>query len=142
MSLKNDVRKREILCFVEKYAEQMGVTPTTDTVAREMGLAKSTVSKYIARLIEEGALEKAGRYGLICSEGPRPRARMKILGAVACGKPILAQEDAVGYITVDEDILGGKGEYFALVAEGNSMINAGIEDGDIVYVEKRDFADE
>ena len=142
MSHRNDERKTDILRFVERYLEQNGASPTTDIIAREMGIAKSTVSKYTARLIADGALERVGRYGLVCRDMPRPRARMKILGAVACGKPILAREDVLGYVTVDEDILGGDREYFALVADGNSMINAGIANGDIVYVEKRDYADD
>ena len=71
----------------------------------------------------------------------RPKAGMPIIGTVACGKPKLADEDVEGYITVDEDIMGGYGEYFALVADGDSMINVGIESGDIVYIEKTDYAE-
>ena len=141
MRAKNEEKKIEVYEFINRYISINGTSPTTAEICAAVGLAKATVSKYVNRLAEEGLLDRVGRYGLISSSVMRPKARMPIIGTVACGKPKLADEDVEGYITVDEDIMGGYGEYFALVADGDSMINVGIDSGDIVYIEKTDYAE-
>ena len=142
MSGRNEQRKAEIYSFINGYLRENGVSPTTEEICRQFGISKSTASKFVNRLAEEGLLGRVGRYGLVSADAPRPRARMPIVGSVACGRPTLADEDIMGYITVDEDILGSSGEYFALVAEGDSMIDADIRSGDIVYVERADTAED
>ncbi len=141
MRSKNEERKKEVYEFINGYINENGTSPTTAEICAALGLAKATVSKYVNRLTEEGLLDRIGRYGLISAETSRPKNRLPIIGSVACGKPKLAEEDIEGYVTVDEDIMGKGGEYFALVADGDSMINVGIETGDIVYVEKTDYAE-
>ena len=140
MNRKNDKRELEIFDFVNNYLQSNGFSPTTDEICHEFSIAKSTASKFINRLIEGGMLEKNGRYGLTLP-GRNGRGIAPILGAVACGKPILASEDIEGYLTVDEGVMG-QGEFFALRAEGDSMINAGISSGDLVYIRRQDSADE
>ena len=66
---------------------------------------------------------------------------LAIVGRIACGTPILAEENIESYLTISGDFLGA-GEFFALRAKGNSMINAGIDDGDIVIIKKQSAADE
>lgn len=141
MSLKNEQRKWEIYEFINSFIKENGISPTTDEISKTLGVAKSTVSKFVNRLADEGLIGRMGRYGFISQGAPRPKSRMPIVGSVACGKPRLTEEDVEGYISVDEDILGGGGEYFALIADGESMIEAGIRSGDIVYIEKTDFAE-
>ena len=68
-------------------------------------------------------------------------ANIPIVGSIACGKPTFALEDVQGYLPINKKMLGG-GEFFALIAEGNSMVNVGVSDGDLVVVRKQDFADE
>ena len=141
MRAKNEDKKIEVYDFINGYISENGTSPTTAEICAAVGLAKATVSKYVNRLADEGLLDRIGRYGLVSSSVQRPKARMPIIGSVACGKPKLAVEDIEGYITVDEDIMGNSGEYFALIADGDSMINAGIDSGDIVYIEKNDYAE-
>ena len=140
MNRKNDKRELEIYNFVNKYLQNNGFSPTTDEICREFSIAKSTASKFINRLVEGGLLEKYGRYGLALP-GRSGRGVAPILGAVSCGKPILANEDIEGYLTVDESVMGS-GEFFALRAEGDSMIDAGISSGDLVYVRRQSSADD
>ena len=64
-----------------------------------------------------------------------------IVGEIACGSPILAEENIESYLTISGSFLGD-GEYFALIAYGDSMINAGIDDGDYVVIRKQSFANE
>ena len=135
MSRKNEERTREVYLFVKKYIREHGVSPTISRVAEEFGMAKSTTSKYLTRLIEEGAIERRGRYGMQTMENTYVPYMMPVIGIVACGKPILAVEDIKGYIPLDESM--ARGEYFGLVAKGDSMIDVGINDGDVVYVRRQ-----
>jgi repressor LexA len=64
-----------------------------------------------------------------------------MVGNIACGTPILAEENIESYLTISGDFLG-QGEFFALRAQGDSMINVGINDGDYVVIRKQSFADE
>ena len=139
MRPRNESRKIEVYEYVNNYIKNKGVSPTTDEICSSLGMAKSTVSKYMNRLIEEGALKRRGRYGTVSSESAHTYTRMAVIGRVACGKPILAKEDIEGYIPIDEASLGG-GEFFGLIAEGDSMIGVGIEEGDVVYERRQSTA--
>lgn len=141
MRPKNEERKIEVYRFVTDFIRERGVCPTTVEIGNALGMAKSTVSKYMSRLEEEGMIEKYGRYQTVTADKPYTCKRMPIIGSVACGKPILAVEDIEGYVPIDEDSLG-RGEFFGLIASGNSMIEAGISDGDIVYIKRQSTADD
>ena len=125
----------EVYAFVTGFMKEYGVSPTTQQIADRLVMSKSTVSKYMTRLEEEGFLERFGRYRTVTSERTS-YTKMPILGSIACGEPILAIEDVEGYIPIDEGELGA-GEYFGLIARGDSMINAGISDGDTVFVRRQ-----
>lgn len=141
MSKRNDVREREMLDFIREYIRKEGFAPTTDTIADALGCGKATVSKYVTRLIEVGELVRHTRYGLALPDTAPNLPRMPIVGSIACGKPKLAREDIEGYITADPEIVG-VGDFIALIADGDSMIDAGIDDGDIVYVRRQASADD
>lgn len=68
---------------------------------------------------------------------PIKTKKLPVLGSIACGEPIFAEEEYQGYISVNEDINAD----FCLLAKGNSMINAGIKDGSIVFVKKQSTVD-
>ncbi len=139
MRTKNDKRKMEVYAFVTSFMNERGVCPTTREIGDALGMAKSTVSKYMSRLTEDGLVEKYGRYQTITAD-KHSYARMPVVGEIACGEPILAIEEVEGYLPIDEGALG-PGEYFGLIASGDSMINAGISDGDTVYVRKQSVPD-
>lgn len=141
MNPKNDQRMWEIYEFIKNYMDDNGQSPTTDQICKEFNISKATVSKFIGRLVENGDIERSGRYGLSLVDLSGPKISIPLIGTVACGKPILAREDIEAYITVDRRIMGD-GEFFALTARGNSMIEAGIRDGDIVYVRRQPYANE
>ena len=65
---------------------------------------------------------------------------MPVIGAVACGKPKLAVEDIKCYIPLDPSLKDG--EYFGLVADGESMIDVGIHSGDIIFIRRQETADD
>ncbi len=140
MSRKNDEKKIEIYRFIKNYINENGTSPTTLEICEEFKIAKSTTSKYVTRLTEEGYIERQGRYSMRTPGTSFTPYMMPVIGRVACGKPILAEEDIKGYIPLDESMT--RGEYFGLVAEGDSMIDIGVHDGDIVYVKRQNTCDE
>lgn len=142
MRPKNDERKMEVYRFVTDFMKERGVCPTTQEIGDTLGMAKSTVSKYMNRLMDDGLIEKYGRYQTILSDSSPLNGdfvMMPVVGSIACGQPILAIEDVEEYIPINVGLLG-YGEYFGLIARGDSMIDAGICDGDTVYVRKQNTA--
>ncbi len=142
MSPQNFERKMEVYRFVTEFNKERGVCPTTQQIGDTLGMAKSTVSKYMNRLIDDGLIEKYGRYQTVIKEDvelPPNFVMMPVVGTISCGQPILAIEDVEEYIPIDVSMLGF-GEYFGLIARGDSMIEAGIHDGDTVYIRKQNSA--
>ena len=142
MRPKNDERKMEVYRFVTGFMKEKGVCPTTQEIGDTLGMAKSTVSKYMNRLMDDGLIEKYGRYQTIIADVPDLPADytlMPVVGSISCGQPILAIEEVEEYIPINIGALGF-GEYFGLIARGDSMIEAGICDGDTVYVRKQTTA--
>ena len=140
MQKKNDERKLEVYNFINDFIKEYGVCPSYDEIASSIGCAKSTLFKYMKRLEEEGYIERYGRNQVVTVENSNSIDRVPVIGSVACGKPKLAIEDVQGYLPINIDWLG-RGEYFGLVADGDSMINIGINDGDIVIVRKQSTAE-
>ena len=142
MRAQNDERKMEVYRFVNDFMKERGVCPTTQEIGDKLGMAKSTVSKYMNRLMDDGLIEKYGRYQTFIPEAqvlPDNYTMMPVVGSISCGQPILAIEDVEEYIPIDVSLLG-YGEYFGLIARGDSMIDAGIHDGDTVYIRKQNSA--
>lgn len=140
MQKKNYERKLEVYNFINDFIKEYGVCPSYDEIASSIGCAKSTLFKYMKRLEEEGYIERYGRNQVVTVENSNSIDRVPVIGSVACGKPKLAIEDIQGYLPINIDWLG-RGEYFGLVADGDSMINIGINDGDIVIVRKQSTAE-
>ena len=139
MNPKNDKMKTRVYNYIKNTIEEQGYSPSFDEIAEALSCAKSTAHKFALRLIEEGYLERRGK-GLYIAGDPMVY-RMPVIGVVACGKPSIALEDVTRYIPIDRSNLRG-GEYFGLIAEGESMIKVGVCPGDIVFVEKSDTAND
>lgn len=137
---KNNERKEEIYHFINNFIKEYGVCPSYNEIAASVKCAKSTLFKYMKRLEEEGLIERYGRNQIVTVENSNAIDRIPVIGSIACGKPKLAYEDIQGYLPIDVEWLGS-GEYFGLVASGDSMINIGIKSGDIVIVRKQTTAE-
>lgn len=137
---KNDERKEDVYRFINNFIKEYGVCPSYDEIATSIKCAKSTLFKYMKRLEEDGLIERYGRNQIVTVENSNSIDRIPVIGSVACGKPKLAYEDIQGYLPIDMEWLGS-GEYFGLVASGNSMINIGIKTGDIVIIRKQSTAE-
>ena len=138
-------RQRAVLEFISQSIESRGYPPTLREIGEHMGIRSTNgVNDHLKALEKKGYLEredlKSRALRPISVEGAGPTGQMvevPILGRVAAGAPILAVEDASDTVKVDRFFLGPNREVFALKVKGDSMINAGIFDGDYIFVKKQ-----
>ena len=125
MRAKNEDTKIRIYEYINEYIKTHRVSPTITEIAKNANCAVSTAYKFLERLQDEGLIDMAGRGRITSTVNNWEMGYAPILGMVACGKPKLAVEDIQGYLPLNMDYFG-KGEYFLLIASGESMINAGM----------------
>ncbi|MBL8694005.1 MAG: repressor LexA [Planctomycetes bacterium] len=136
-------RQRDILDVFERYTRENGISPTLEEIATALGVNKVTVFGHVAELERKGVLTRAARgvsRSLQLREGASPSrsAPLRILGSIAAGAPIEALEEPE---VLDLSELTPPGaECYALRVRGDSMIDDGIHDGDLVLVERRTTA--
>jgi repressor LexA len=140
-------RQQEIWHFLVEYVDGHGYPPTVREIGERVGLASpSTVHAHLATL---------ERIGLIRRDPTKPRAieltghkrveaepsdvaRLPLLGRIAAGAPLLAEENVEDVVAVPEPL--GRGADFLLTVHGDSMVEAGILDGDTIVVQRADDA--
>ena len=147
--------QQKIYDYIAQTLAQQGYPPSVREIGDAVGLkSPSTVHLHLKHMEEMGVINKSGRKGraitlaqpaadtAIAPEAPQevepPAGRVPIVGTVAAGTPILAQECIEDYLTFDTG--GRDGEYFALRVRGESMLNAGILPGDLVVVHQQQEA--
>ncbi len=121
MRAKNEETKLRIYEFINEYIKVNRVSPTIREIAESVNCAVSTAYKFLGRLQDEGLIDMAGRGRITSSVNNFEMDYAPILGLVACGKPQPAIEDIQGYLPINMQYFGS-GEYFALVASGESML--------------------
>jgi repressor LexA len=137
--------QRRILDFIKKEIELKGYPPSVREICQAVNL-KSTSTVH-------GHLEQLEKRGLIRRDSTKPRAMevldnplskgrsVPLVGRVTAGIPILAEENIEDYIVLPQDLVGSDDELFALRVRGDSMIRAGILNGDFIIVRKQSHAD-
>ena len=139
-------RQREIFDYVKSYGEEHGYPPTVRDIGKAIGLtSSSTVHAHLANLEKLGMLRR---------DPTKPRAievlvdkakaavapsGLPIVGQVAAGQPVLAEENIEEYVPVPQIAGGDEGE-FVLRVKGDSMVGAGIFEGDYVVVRPQETA--
>ena len=121
-----------------------GEVLTVRSIAQRTGVPFQTIAYYLRKLLESGEIEADERYGYqFAIRRPKLNHSYRIIGLVggiSCGQLNIAEENVEEYLQLPEEYFVGGGEYFALTAEGESMIGAGIEDGDLVLIKKQSVA--
>lgn len=143
-SKKNASYIKMIEEFIDTYIETNHTSPTTTEVSEGVGLPRSTVGRYIAYMREEGILEYEGHRSLTTSavrSVNEVSVKVPVLGAVSCGVPKFAEENIEEYIRLPVALFG-RGDFYILRANGDSMEDAGIDDGDLVLIRKQTYAEE
>lgn len=133
--------QKRIYEYIAACIRDQGYPPSVREIGEAVGLkSPSTVHFHLKHLAEAGVIEKGTGKGraITLTAPPVPEDRVPIVGNVAAGSPILAEECIEDYLTFDT---GGRGgEYFALRVRGESMLNAGILPGDLVVVQRQQTA--
>jgi repressor LexA len=138
-------RQRQILDFLTSYIDAHGYPPTVREIGEAVGLASpSTVHAHLANLERAGLLKRdpTKPRALELAKRTRPQPaddvhRLPLVGEIAAGSPLLAAENVEDHLAVPETLARGDGEEFLLRVKGDSMVNAGILDGDIVVVRRQ-----
>ena len=129
--------------FIDEYRDQYNLAPSVQEVANYLGVSKATASRYLCRMREEGTVTCNGYRSistLESKENPRPTVKVAVLGRVSCGIPKFAEENIEEYVRLPVALFG-RGDFFILRANGDSMIDAGIDDNDLVIVRQQNYAD-
>jgi repressor LexA len=140
-SMVND-RARQILAYIQKYSLDHGYPPTIREVGKAFGIQSTNGVRYHLQVLERaGQLKRIGRIsrGIGPVQAARRTAGIPILGRVAAGAPILAEESLEGHLSPAE-VFGDPAGLFALRVRGDSMVEAGILEGDYVVVRKQSRA--
>ena len=144
-------RQQEIWQFLVEYTDGHGYPPTVREIGEAVGLASpSTVHAHLANLERAGMLKRDPSkpraldligHRSVATTAPQPVEevlRLPLLGQIAAGSPLLAEENVEDRIAVPEPL--GRGADFLLTVRGDSMIEAGILDGDTLVVRKQEDA--
>lgn len=133
--------QKKIYDYIVACVREQGYPPSVREIGEAVGLkSPSTVHFHLKHLEEAGVIEKGAGKGraITLTTPPVPEDRVPVVGNVAAGSPILAEECIEDYLTFDT---GGRSEeYFALRVRGESMLNAGILPGDLVVVRRQPTA--
>jgi repressor LexA len=144
-------RQQEIWNFLTEYVDEHGYPPTVREIGEAVGLASpSTVHAHLANLERVGLIKRdpTKPRALELRRDPKPQAapagaedvhRLPLVGEIAAGGPLLAEQNVEDYLAVPEPLARG-GEEFLLRVKGDSMINAGILEGDLVVVRREQTA--
>ncbi len=140
-------RQQHILEVIAQTVRERGYPPTVREIGEAVGLtSSSSVHAQLANLEKRGLLHKDPTKPRAMSlSGEEHRAQgvnVPLVGRIAAGAPVLAAEHVEEHLNVPADFVRAAGEHFALRVAGDSMIGAGILDGDVVVVHQRETAED
>ncbi len=130
--------------FAERFYIEEGRSPSTTEIAVEVGVSRGTAYRYIVEMAEKGMIEYDGNS--ITTEATRKYKGSGTCAtildcSVSCGPGLLEEQRILEYVRLPETVFGS-GEMFLLRANGDSMVDAGIDDGDWIVVRKQNTAEE
>jgi len=144
MRIKHTENYKLIEDFVEDYCRRNGSSPTIRDITEGTGIPNTTVHRFIKEMKENGTLEYGGHRSIITKKSKelsmKQAVEIPLLGDVACGLPVFAEENIEEYFALPESLVG-RGDFYCLRAKGDSMINAGIFDGDLILVRQQPTAE-
>jgi repressor LexA len=139
-------RQRQFFDYLRNRIQGSEGAPSLREAAEDLGISHTAVASLLHTLQEKGVIRRDGRYsrkiilqGEELLEKPPSGRSIPIIGRVAAGLPLYAQQEWAGSVLVDESVFRGE-HLFALRVQGDSMKNVGILDGDLAVCEPRQFA--
>lgn len=147
-------RQGEILDWIVNFIGRNSMPPTVREIGRAFKITSAGVFGHLKALEKKGFL-KRGKLGarsisiepasassdIASFPDPRYSEKIPVVGGIAAGMPVFADENIEGLLTVDRKLLRGNGKFFALRVKGDSMIEAGILDGDLVIIHRQNTAE-
>ncbi len=146
-------RQEEIYEYIKKYSKENRMPPTVREIGTHFEISSTNgVRSILAALIKKGYINRSPRLSRgieIVDSGNSDTKEyassntieIPIIGRVAAGTPILAVQNLEGTVTIDRDFLACRSDVFALRVKGDSMINAGIFDGDLIFARQQKSAE-
>ena len=145
-------RQEEIYEFIKKYSKENRMPPTVREIGNHFEISSTNgVRSILAALIKKGYINRSPRLSrgieIVDTDkktqelAPSNTIEIPIVGRVAAGTPILAVQNLEGTVTIDRDFLACRTDVFALRVRGDSMINAGIFDGDLIFARQQKSAE-
>ena len=141
-----DARMEQIYKVIKEFLLKKGYPPSVREIGKEVGLkSSSTVHGYLNQLEANGLIRrdptKPRAIDLLEDKPWERTVNVPLVGAVTAGVPILAQENVEEVFAFPQNLLGTASESFMLRVQGESMINAGIYDGDYIMVRQQNTAE-
>ena len=142
MRVMSEEKLNKLAEFIKQYArENNGASPGLTDIMEYMGMVKSTAYRHILELEKRGIVSYSGKKTLDAPLQKKMRVmsrRIPIVGMIICGTPDEQEEHITGYLAVPEEWVDG--ECFLLEAYGDSMVDIGIDEGDLILVKKTETA--
>ena len=140
-------RQQEVLDFISSFTKENNYPPTVREIGEHFNISLRAVQDHIAALQKKGFLAQTQKRerslsvinGASVSSSPFV-SKVPLLGTVAAGKPLLSEENLDGYVNLTEPFVRPGKSYFALRVRGQSMIEAGILEGDLAVIEQAQTA--
>ncbi|MEQ8953726.1 MAG: transcriptional repressor LexA [Gammaproteobacteria bacterium] len=137
---KLTARQEEILAYIKEYLQETGFPPTRSEIAREMGFkSPNAAEEHLRALARKGAIEMLPGTSRGLKLPINEQLGLPIIGQVAAGSPILAQESIADYCDIPPDMFTPRADYL-LTVKGTSMVDIGIFEDDLLAVHKTDQA--
>lgn len=144
MRIKSKILMNNIIDFIDNQYYENGRTPTYREIATALNISVGNVKNYIVEMQEKGLISQSGGSRGLRTKSienrPKNFVQIPVLGSVSCGNLLFAEQNILFYIPLPEEFLG-RGKFFGLYANGNSMIKAGINNGDLVLIRMQPTAE-
>ena len=137
-------KQKELSDYIKRYIDKNGYSPTIEEMARHFKKAVGTIHEHLETLREKGVLEKLDnqpRAIQLLDTNNKEMIEIPLVGTIAAGQPIEAIEAGSETVAVLKDEIDDMSKYYALRVTGDSMINEGIFDGDIVLIRQQKTAE-
>lgn len=136
-------RQKQVLDYIKTFREKRKIAPSLEEIKGHLKISSvSTAHHHVQRLQEAGYLQKESNQPRAVSlMGEKQTIEISLVGTITAGQPIEAIEKSDETITITKDEVSKSGKHYALRVVGNSMIEDGIFDGDIVVIRKQEYAD-
>lgn len=142
MRVKNIHIAKQIEHLIDEYRERTGTSPSTYEMAHAIGVGQSTIVRYLADMREQGIIECTGHRGYVTKAAKKMKDNyilVPLLNSVSDSANTLEEYNVAEYVHLPVSLLG-RGDYFILRANGNSIVESGIDNGDLVIVRRQERA--